>query len=155
MKTWVIDDEAGMVALGENLGRVMSRQNQAVTVFLNGPLGAGKTTLARGMLRAFGYFGAVKSPTYTLVEAYDFDGRNVYHFDLYRLHDPEELEYMGIRDYFLPGNICLVEWPERGDGILPEPDWTMAVSVDGAGRRITLVGQSPLGDQLLHDIGDQ
>jgi len=131
-----IDNEADMVAFGERLGHAFKSQPESLCIFLNGDLGAGKTTLSRGILRAFGHTGAVKSPTYTLVEEYIFSGRRVYHFDLYRLGDPEELEYMGIRDYFSEGNLCLIEWPERGQGILPKPDVLIDVKVQGEGRII-------------------
>ncbi len=131
-----IDNEADMVAFGERLGRALGAQQKFQCIFLNGDLGAGKTTMSRGILRAFGHTGAVKSPTYTLVEIYEFPERRVYHFDLYRLGDPEELEYMGIRDYFSDGSICLMEWPERGEGILPMPDVSLEISVRGVGRLI-------------------
>ena len=133
---YLAENESAMVALGEQLGRVFAQSTRALTVHLLGDLGAGKTTLTRGILRAFGHQGAVKSPTYTLVEAYEFASRTVYHFDLYRLGDPEELEYMGIRDYFVANTLCLIEWPARGDGVLPEPDVVVDISVAGEGRRL-------------------
>ncbi len=133
-----IDNEADMVSFGERLGRSLRAQSGFQCVFLNGDLGAGKTTLSRGILRAFGHTGAVKSPTYTLVEIYEFAERRVYHFDLYRLGDPEELEYMGIRDYFSEGSICLMEWPERGQGVLPKPNVLIDIKVQGVGRKISL-----------------
>jgi len=107
-------------------------------IFLQGPLGAGKTTLVRGVLRAAGFTGAVKSPTYTLVEEYLIDHRKIVHLDLYRLSDPEELEWMGIRDYFDGNCLCFIEWPDRGKGFLPEPDRIINLSYEGLGRLLTM-----------------
>lgn len=139
-----------MVAFGGRVGKLLAAHPQAVTVHLLGELGAGKTTLTRGILRAFGHQGAVKSPTYTLVEAYEFNDANgerrIYHFDLYRLGDPEELEYMGIRDYFADGNICLIEWPARGEGILPLPDLVIRIQVAGEGRQLQLESRAVVLD---------
>jgi len=135
-----IDNETDMVAFGERLGSAFQAHSKFQCIFLNGDLGAGKTTLSRGILRSFGHAGAVKSPTYTLVEIYEFSERRVYHFDLYRLGDPEELEYMGIRDYFSGNSICLIEWPQRGQGVLPAPNVLINVKVEGEGRRIYVSG---------------
>jgi tRNA threonylcarbamoyladenosine biosynthesis protein TsaE len=141
-----IENDELMVAFGERLGRTLAACEGAVTLYLQGGLGAGKTTLSRGILRAFGHTGAVKSPTYTLVEPYEFARRTLYHFDLYRLGDPEELEYMGIRDYFVAPNICLVEWPERGADLLPKADIRLEISPAPVGRCIHLHSRLPLLD---------
>ena len=148
-------DEAATVAMGQNLGQACQ---QGAVIFLAGDLGAGKTTLSRGVLYAFGHSGAVKSPTYTLVEPYELDGINIYHFDLYRLGEPEELEFMGIRDYFAPENLCLVEWPVRGEGYLPEADLlaTMTVADLGAGatlgRQCEVKANTAHGEELVNAL---
>jgi len=143
--------ESAMVAFGRGLGEAFKAcaTERGLVVFLEGDLGAGKTTLSRGVLTACGHSGAVKSPTYTLVEPYEFQDLTVYHFDLYRLGDPEELEYLGIRDYFGPSSICLLEWPARGEGFLPAPDLTLTVSVDGEGRQVNIQGHSALGQTII------
>lgn len=141
-----LPDEAAQVAFGEALGRALEKRG---LVYLQGGLGAGKTTLTRGVLRAYGHQGAVKSPTYTLVEPYQFGERRVHHFDLYRLGDPEELEFIGGRDLLEEGELSLIEWPSRGEGWLPSPDLTVALSVSGLGREATLTAGSPYGETVL------
>ena len=126
-------DEAAMEQFGAEL--LVAMQHQGV-VYLVGDLGMGKTTLSRGVIRAAGHQGNVKSPTYTLVEPYEQVGGTIYHFDLYRLMDPEELEYMGIRDYFTDTSLCLVEWPDKGEGLLPEADLIVMLAVQEEGRSI-------------------
>ena len=97
-------------------------------VFLHGDLGAGKTTLVRGLLRSLGFTGTVKSPTYTLVEPYRINDRDIYHFDLYRLGDPEELEYLGIRDYLRKDALCLIEWPEKAGDFIGKVDLSITLA---------------------------
>lgn len=125
------NEEAATVALGAKLAACLPL---GAVVFLHGQLGAGKTTLVRGCLRAFGFEGAVKSPTYTLVEPYQLGSKEIYHFDLYRLGDPEELEFMGVRDYFHSQSLCFIEWPERGVGVLPVADVEITLEVSPEGR---------------------
>jgi len=103
-------------------------------VLLHGDLGAGKTTLVRGLLRSLGFTGTVKSPTYTLVEPYRIKDRDIYHFDLYRLGDPEELEYLGVRDYFRQDALCLIEWPEKAEGFIPNGDLAITLAYDNDAR---------------------
>ncbi len=123
----------------EQFGATLWQQLPAqCVVFLHGDLGAGKTTLVRGFLRAAGYHGTVKSPTYTLVEAYQINDRKIFHFDLYRLNTPEELEWMGIRDYFDEECVCFIEWPARGAGFLPKADYLITLSTEGTGRLLVL-----------------
>lgn len=141
-----LDDEARQVVLGECLGRALEGYG---LVYLEGELGAGKTTLARGVLRAYGHLGAVKSPTYTLVEPYELENARINHFDLYRLGDPEELEFIGGRDLLAEDALCLIEWPGRGEGWLPEPDLRISLALSGTGREARLEARSLRGEQLL------
>ncbi len=132
-----------------NVAKVLGAAMQANTcINLRGQLGSGKTTLARGILRALGHSGAVKSPTYTLVESYEFAQFTVFHFDLYRLSDPEELELLGIRDYFDQQSVCLIEWPERGAAILPPADLILALQVAEKSRYLVYHSASEKGDRL-------
>lgn len=147
-------DEAATEALGGQLAKVVIDAGRGATLFLQGNLGMGKTTLSRGVMRGLGHEGAVKSPTYTLVEPYEHLQPAAYHFDLYRLGDPEELEYMGIRDYFEGGNFCLIEWPERGLGVLPQPDLVVTLEREGRGRAARLAPGTKNGESLLAMLKD-
>ncbi|MBE0485554.1 tRNA (adenosine(37)-N6)-threonylcarbamoyltransferase complex ATPase subunit type 1 TsaE [Marinobacter sp.] len=147
-----LENESETEKLGGELAALAQSSDQSITVFLEGDLGMGKTTLSRGVMRGLGHKGAVKSPTYTLVEPYEELDPPAYHFDLYRLGDPEELEYMGIRDYFSGRNFCLIEWPERGKGVLPDPDIEIHLERQGEGRSVVLRARSELGAALLNDI---
>ncbi len=140
-------------ALGETLreGKSPRPEDGAVVIYLRGPLGAGKTTLARGVLRAFGVRGAVKSPTYTLVEPYDTAFGSVAHFDFYRLASIEEVEFLGMREYLDQG-ICLFEWPERAGGALPPADLTLEIDLAGSARELTGTASGALGRAFLNHL---
>jgi tRNA threonylcarbamoyladenosine biosynthesis protein TsaE len=132
-----------------------------LTIYLHGNLGAGKTTLVRGLLHALGHVGKVKSPTYTLVEPYEIiynvNSRfMLYHFDLYRFNDEEEWDYAGFRDYFNINSICVIEWPERAENVLPTPDLNVSISMKNigqyVGRSLKISAHSQLGQQCLKVI---
>jgi len=144
-----LQDQAATEAFG---GQLAAACKGGLLVFLHGHLGAGKTTLVRGFLRASGHSGPVKSPTYALIEPYITAYGNLYHLDLYRLADAEELEWIGIRDLFEDESICLVEWPERGAGILPEADVHVYLQAEGSGRQVRVEAASPRGEKLLRII---
>lgn len=146
---WHAADAEATEACGARLAQVCRAGG---IVHLTGELGAGKTTFTRGILRHLGHAGAVKSPTYTLVEPYELDGFTVYHFDLYRLLDPEELELMGYREYFRPDALALVEWPVRGEPLLPAPDLLVSLSARLEGRDIRLQAGSALGRDWLREL---
>jgi len=189
--SYSLANEAATVALGRELATAIAAVLDAATnkpsgsqnlcIYLLGDLGAGKTTMSRGIIQALGHIGAVKSPTYTLVEPYEIKGANgklrqVFHFDLYRLADPAELEFLGLDDYFSESSICLIEWPARGGDFIPPADITLTlsdmdlVSVESVeskepsvlaglkglevldvliGRQLHCESASPVGDQVL------
>ncbi|HJV86612.1 MAG TPA: tRNA (adenosine(37)-N6)-threonylcarbamoyltransferase complex ATPase subunit type 1 TsaE [Noviherbaspirillum sp.] len=145
-----LHDEEGTAALGAALARALA---PGLTIYLHGDLGAGKTALTRAMLHAAGYAGHVKSPTYTLAEPYRVAlgprQVEVIHFDLYRLAGPDEFLDAGFRDYFNENTVCVIEWPEKAEGVLPAPDINVHLSISGDGREIELRGLSDQGCQCL------
>lgn len=141
-----------MEAFGARLARSCTG---GALITLQGELGAGKTTLVRGLLRALGHQGKVKSPTYTLVEPYELGDRRVYHFDLYRLGTADELDDIGLRDYLDADALCLVEWPERGAARLPVPDLRLVLNHAGDARTVALAAGSARGQALLAAFGLQ
>ena len=150
-------DEQATIAFGQTLAKHCPA---GLNIYLYGDLGAGKTTLVRGFIQSFLPNAKVKSPTYTLVEDYELassknnlNGLNhVYHFDLYRLGDPEELEYLGGRDYFSADAVCLIEWPQRGEGWLSEPDVELTLSYQPDGRLVELNAHTEKGQDLVKKL---
>ncbi len=141
-----------MRALG---ARLAGASQPGTVICLVGELGAGKSTLARGFLHALGHEGSVRSPTYTLVEPYDLPAGQIYHLDLYRLADPEELEFLGLRDWLNDDVILLVEWPQRGVGVLPAADVTVTIAYAGKARGVTVVAGSEKGRQVVAALMEQ
>lgn len=142
-------DEAATLALGAKLAQALEG---GLTIWLQGNLGAGKTTLARGLLAGMGHVGKVKSPTYTLVEPYVISGLYLYHFDLYRFVDPEEWDAAGFRDYFNAQSVCLVEWPEKAADLIPCPDVEISLIPSGNGRVAKLEARSEIGKRCLERL---
>ena len=137
-----LPDEAATAAFGRKLAALTKGRG---LITLQGDLGSGKTTLSRALIRALGHEGPVKSPTYTLVEPYELGPTRVLHYDLYRLTDPEELHYLGVRDFLDDDTLTLVEWPERGSPWLPAPDLALELQVAGSGRQIRWHAGTPRG----------
>ncbi len=142
-------DEQQTVLIGQAFGKLLVR---ASVVYLEGVLGAGKTTFCKGVLSSFGYSGKVKSPTYTLVEPYQVEDKNIFHFDLYRLGDPEELEFIGIRDYFTGDNIALIEWWQKGVGYIPNQDFNVQLEPKGEGRKLSIISTQESGTKVLKEL---
>lgn len=154
--TLALADEDATLDFGRRLAKACQAGPNGelieAVIYLEGNLGAGKTTLSRGFMRGLGHGGTVKSPTYTLVEPYEFRSGQVYHFDLYRLVDPEEFAYLGVEGYFGPRSVCLIEWPERGQGLIPGPDLILRFSGIGTGRQLRCQSESEVGEYLIQTI---
>lgn len=144
--TLSLPNEAATLDLGSRLAQFLQ---SGTTVYLYGDLGAGKTTLVRGLLHAAGHQGKVKSPTYTLVEPYEIANKMFYHFDLYRFNDEEEWEAAGFRDHFNQNTICLVEWPEKAGNLIPYADIEIHLAPDAEGRVIKLKSNTEIGTKCL------
>jgi tRNA threonylcarbamoyladenosine biosynthesis protein TsaE len=148
----VLKDEHQMHAYGEKIAQAICQINAPLLIFLSGDLGAGKTTLSRGILAGLGHKGSVKSPTYTLVEPYDLDIGKVFHFDLYRLVDPEELYDIGFDDYLSEAQLCMVEWPDKGGSLVPKADISLQINSNETGREVILTAQTSLGSQCVNPL---
>jgi tRNA threonylcarbamoyladenosine biosynthesis protein TsaE len=144
----MLEDEGATLRLGERLAACLGA---GMKIYLQGDLGTGKTTLARGVLRGLGYAGRVKSPTFTLVETYDLSSLYLYHFDFYRMRGPEEWREAGFREALGGGAVCLVEWPEKAAG-LPVPDVNVGLEHAMSGRRVTLTAGTPRGRSCLQRV---
>jgi tRNA threonylcarbamoyladenosine biosynthesis protein TsaE len=146
-----LPDESATLALGRALAAALTA---GMVIYLIGELGAGKTTLARGVLRGLGYEGKVKSPTFTLVEVYEVSRLYLYHFDFYRFTDPKELGEAGFREYFNPQSVCLVEWPEKSNQAagLPAADLRVVLHVAGSGRNVSIFADSEVGNSCLKKL---
>ncbi len=148
-RRFALPDEAATLALGAAIG---AQLRPGLKLYLHGGLGAGKTTLTRGLLRARNYAGKVKSPTYTLVEHYELSNLYLYHFDFYRFKDPTEWAEAGFRDVFTDDNVCIVEWPERAQGALPTPDLSVHLDFRGEGRDALVRAHSQIGLACLNAL---
>ena len=143
----VVNNLSETKALARNLAKCCSSLQSTLVIYLIGELGVGKTALAQGFIQYFG-FERVKSPTYSLVESYQNEVINIHHMDCYRLSDPEELEYIGIREYLLSGHMLLIEWPELGKGVIAEADISITLSGDGIQRKINIKPHTEIGKQV-------
>ncbi len=154
MQTIYFSNEAQLQAWATKLMQVIlqTKRSKGVVIYLNGALGVGKTCFSRAMIKSLGFQGSVKSPTYTLVEEYNLPDIFIYHFDLYRLSSPEELDFIGIRDYFASDNLCLIEWANQGEGFLPTPDLILDLQYVDDARSLTPQAKTELGSTILNKM---
>ena len=152
MNSWssCIKNEQMMLQLGADLASCFSDQHGLISFY--GDLGAGKSTMIRGFIKACGYQGHVKSPTYTLMEPYSVADKTFFHLDLYRLEDPQELEFIGIRDLFDDNAVTLVEWPEKGAGVLPEPVIKVEIEHLDSGRQVRITAVAPAAASIINEL---
>ena len=136
------------ITFSRKLANCCAQLRSSFVIYLIGELGVGKTALAQGFIQYFG-FERVKSPTYSLVESYQNAVINIHHMDCYRLNDPEELEYIGIRDYLLPGHLQLIEWPELGKGAIAKADISITLTGDGNQRKINIQTHTTAGKEVI------
>ena len=168
----VLNDEEATLSFGRELAFALEINNKSAAkspklsqtqdveimgaiVYLTGDLGAGKTTLTRGIMRGLGYIGAVKSPTYTIIEPYEFEKSQIYHFDLYRLAHAEEVEFLGAEAYFSSTNLCLIEWPERGQGSIPPADLVIELAQNGSGRSVSCERHTEKGLKIVKRLAER
>ena len=145
----LLDSAVATERLGARLAEALK---PGCIIYLHGELGAGKTTLARGLLHGLGHGGTVKSPTYTLVEPYQIGPWRLFHWDLYRLADPEELEFLGLRDQLDSEAVLLIEWPERGAGVLPSAELDITIAPSGEGRCLHLQARTPRAQRWCEQL---
>lgn len=142
-------DEAASVAMGQRLASLITAP---LVMSFDGQIGAGKTTIVRALIRDLGIKGAIKSPTFSIVEEYPCQNFSLYHFDCYRITEPDELDYIGFRDYFSEDSVCLIEWPKLAGGYLPNVDLGFELKLQHNGRQLVMLANTTSGERLLQGL---
>ena len=150
--TLYLSDEAATQSVAISIANHLTTP---MLVTLSGDIGAGKTTFIRALIQAMGVTSTIRSPTFSLVESYDIEGRDIHHFDLYRIQDEEELEYLGFRDFFTDKALCCIEWPEHAGNGLTSPDLNISLKIKDTGREMTIIAFSSAGEQVLKHINKE